>query len=929
MKGRDGDRTTGSAAPTLRTIRSLLLALPAIGLALGFSAPPQDGSARNGEQAGANGELVEPPPIAEPPRLRPDAHLLLWRAGRGQLVGLPGARTTEREAERTAAMAELSAEIGGSFPIAALWMGHLAGLLASPETDDELWCAAARVVGELRRYEHAPLVAAGLDGGLRPRRHAAAVRALHGLYGRWFRTGQEAEPFMASVAAGEGTRLLLEETFAREREANTHLLRTLGHEPSEAPQWLESPDPAVRAGAARIVANEAVAAEILTPAAALDVLLPRLEIERDVLAYEATMEAVLGLVENAPPGDPEVVRLGGILAATVARAPDERSLSAARTTARLSWDMEPEPGVVGFLDAVGWVGEVLDALRAADTGRGASDPDAILGAMGALQVLCDRVEGDMTQVHLRRHDVRLPIFEILQDPRQALDVRVEAVGLLAHFTSEDDADLLNQVLSEIADTTVLAHALLGALPSILGGFDPEHPRTGEIMTTVAALSGSRDPDLRRRALSLLGSENLAPLTAALDPANLADILVRRLGAEEVPDLRQSILGLIRRFGGPAMLQPLLELENFDELATGDLGGVAELSEALRTLADGRADETVAVATRLVDVVHDRTRLSRVQRALTLVAGLAEERASELTPAQNDLVGAWAWELHEAGVSIADALPEGGAFRRRMAEIHLVARSEEPHVNGAAPLFPEAARQHLLGVYLGEEAAGVDPPPDPAPAEAAFASALEQAVSHPDPGFGHLVLRDRARFRAGRGDRLRALEDYRALVDTGALALSDLRQAVAMIAAVAGADPAAQTSAAPERCDLLDSLVGRPSWRSEPAAVRMEDLRQLAASTHVCPPAERPARLQALVARFADLPAERPENGTPPENPPLWYGLGRDDASFAELVALRDAAQAALAPAPETPGEAPPADEGGGDAEAGGGGSGENETDGGS
>ena len=131
----------------------------------------------------------------------------------------------------------------------------------------------------------------------------------------------------------------------------------------------------------------------------------------------------------------------------------------------------------------------------------------------------------------------------------------------------------------------------------------------------------------------------------------------------------------------------------------------------------------------------------------------------------------------------------------------------------------------------------------------------------------------ASFRAGRGDRLRALEDYRALVDTGALAHSDLRQAVAMIAAVAGADPAAQTSAAPERCDLLDSLVGRPSWRSEPAAVRMEDLRQLAASTHVCPPAERPARLQALVARFADLPAERPENGTPPENPPLWYGLG--------------------------------------------------------
>lgn len=839
------------------------------------------------ENGTSEAEVTE---AAKPPLpLRPDADQLLWRAGRDRLLGLPATRAGEREVERTSALGELAVELDAATPEGAAWHVHLTSILTSPHGSDERWCAGARAVGALRRYEHAADLLGGLDDSVSPWRREATRRALHDLYGRWFATREEATPYLEQVHPGEGTRLLLEAALAGERDARTHLLRVLHHEPAAALARLADPDPELRAGAAGIVV-EAVARQALAREAAFDGLIARLEAEFDAVAFGAELEAILVLVASTPPDAPEAVRLRESLARILEGITDQRALTVARALPRVPWSTAANSAPPGILDAAQWIGRILDEVRAAESARGAPDRDAVLAVLRSLQALCDRVEGDATRLRLRRNAARGPVFEILQDLERASQVRVAAAGLLGHFALEEDAPLICVVLDGAEGTPVLSHTLLGALRSTLVHFQPESPGTAEVLARVARIAGSADPDLRRRALALLGDVKLAPLVGALDPT----FLVERLGAEEVPGLRQEILRLIGGLGRPEMLAPILALPNFDSLVAGDLARVAELAGALGPLAGGRAHETVAVARRLVAVADPATRISRLQHAVSLTAALPEAAARELTVEENDHVGSWGWDLHVAGVSLDNVLPDGAAFRARMVAVHLADRPGVPVANGHAVL-PEPARLHLVGLYLGGVAGA-----EPGPAEAAFQAALGRAIAHPDPGFANLVRRDRARIRAARGDHVRALEDYRTLAATEVLQLSDLRQAVAMI----GATPASE-AAVLETCDFLERLVRRPSWRSEPAGVRLEDLRRLSTSTHACAEAVRPDRLRRFIALLADLPAERPQNGEHSENPPLWFGLHRDSATFDELIALRDRAQAAIGP-PEPP-PAPPAD----------------------
>ncbi|MEW6070971.1 MAG: hypothetical protein AB1726_00060 [Planctomycetota bacterium] len=878
------------------------------GLLLALGAPvafPQAEPLRGADLVAGTPQEAAAETIAAPALPRPDADLLVWRAGRPRLGGLSATRAAGRESERAAARAEIERELAPGSPAAAAWSAYLASLLGGATDDPELWCAAARLAGELGRYELAPALLAGLDGGAEPRTHPAAARGLHSLYGCWFASRADAAPFVAAVAAGDGTRILVADALAREAEADAYLLRALEHDPAEALNHLASPGPAVRGGAARI-AGEAVSAQTLPREAVLAALLPQLASEGDAEAFEAVLAALLGLVRGAAPDAPEVAALRDVLAAAAQGPPGERSLAVARGLSRLPWSAGEPPSSPGALAAVGWIGGILDAVRGIEGGDRPSDPDAMLAVLDALQVLCDRIEGETVRAELRRNDARRPIFEILQDPAQPPDVRVTAVGLLGHFALGEDAPLIDAVLREAPAERALVHALLGTLRAILPGFAPGDPATGELVRTVARLAGSSNPDLRRRALAVLGDGQMAPHTSLLDPS----FLIERLGAEEVPDLQLVLLALIERAGRPALLSPLLHLPTFDRLATGDLERVARLSAALGELADDRPLERMAAAKRLVAVADDATRLSRLQRAITLVAGLSPAMARTLGEVENQRVGAWAWELHAAGISLG-SLPGGAALRARLVEIHLARPAPSLDPAGAPALLPEAARQHLLGIYRSEIAEEAGAPIDPTSAEEAFARALELAPLHSDPAFAGLVRRDRARCRAARGDQKGALEDYRALVENGVLDLTDLRQAGAMIGAQTSAEPAQAGSAARERCDLLDRLVRRPSWRSEPATVRMEDLRQLAAAAHATGPADRSARLERFAALLADLPSERPAMGSPAASPPLWGGLVRDDASFAELVRLRDAALAALAPPAGSDGAPPPAGDPGG------------------
>src|SRR6185436_8374354 len=173
----------------------------------------------------------------------------LWRAGRAIPPGLSASRVAELEAERSQALAILARSLTrGEEERITAW-------LADPETPDELWCSAARAAAALERYDLAPLFITALEPSASARRAVAARAALHQIYGRWFQRPSEVQPYLGSVESGPGTRLLLEAGRNEEARSRERLLAELAHGPTGASAWLEDPDPEVRSGAARTLAQ--------------------------------------------------------------------------------------------------------------------------------------------------------------------------------------------------------------------------------------------------------------------------------------------------------------------------------------------------------------------------------------------------------------------------------------------------------------------------------------------------------------------------------------------------------------------------------------------------------------------------------------------------------------------------------------------------
>lgn len=818
-------------------------------------------------------------PVAEARAPEP-FEVRLWRAGRAVHPGLSAARAAELEGERARAVLELDGALTRADE------ARLESLLTSAATPDELWCAAASVVAALRRYDLAPVLASALDPSASAGRAVAARASLHELYGRWFRQPSELDPFLGSVTGGEGTRLLLESNRREEERSRERLFSELAHDPTRATTWLEDPDPAVRCGAARTLAR-VFTREGESSLATLEALVAHLEGEHEPRAFHEGLQACYAPLERAGVDHPISSRLRALLI-EIARTPgDARTLSAAQALARIPWRTEGARDLGHLLSAIEALGAMLRGLTESDRRRGINDPDPLVAVLAALRECSARASAVGLRSELRASPARESLLDVLGDPMQAEAVRASAAAALGSLARPGDGPELGRLLADPAVGAQVKHALLGSLHAILIELGPDSPGALELLAAVADQTGAADADLRRRALTLLGDERLASLVVRLDPA----FLLARLGAEEGRESTLELLALLQRLGKPAQLSGLLACPRFDALG-GEPALLEGLALVLQRLAGRAGPDVMAAAARLAAVPSEETSLARLSHALALIASLDDSSAFELAPAQHRAILVWVWRVVRAGVAPRDLAAPGLAFEQRLLEVHLPrGMLDSAQADGLDP-FESAHLAALLraDVFLGAAPGGARGTKQQV--EGAFEGALALASSK-DLRFS--VLRDRARFRAAANECVKAMSDYRRLLEAGAaaevwLGIPDLRSAVELLQRLDESGGEARSATAGEACQLLQHLTARPGWRAEPASVRMQDLRDW---VRAALDSEELESLRAVDAALADLPLTQQEAQLEREPAPLWLGLTREAAWFQELLDLRVQARLGL------------------------------------
>jgi hypothetical protein len=312
-----------------------------------------------------------------------------------------------------------------------------------------------------------------------------------------------------------------------------------------------------------------------------------------------------------------------------------------------------------------------------------------------------------------------------------------------------------------------------------------------------------------------------------------------------------------------------------------------LAPLLLGLCAGAGQPTLRAAERLAEAGSLETQLAGLRHALALVAALDDSAAFALAPEEHGAVLAWVWRAVGAGLAPRELAPAGLAFEQRLLDVHLA------RTDGAS--LGAGERAHLAALlradlFLAGGPAGGAARGSKQDVEAAFEAAHELA---PATERRLLVLRDRARFRAAANECVKAMSDYRRLLEApvgeGLLGIPDLRSAVELLGRMdEGAKGRSATAA--EASELLRRIVARRGWRSEPAAVRMQDLRDW---TRTALEGGESDGLRPLAEALADLPLTQAESQLEREPAPLWLGLTREAAWFQELLDLRTRVRLAL------------------------------------
>lgn len=842
------------------------------------------------------------------PRLALRATVL--RVGREIPPNLTSARRAEREAARAEALGWLTLRLEDGDSALELWTAEVDELLADRD-QVQLWCATARCLGRLGAYERAPALAAELDADSAPRAQAARL-ALFDLFLRWFEDRAAFEAFWVEAAPSCQESAFMETARAMEREAREHLVRLLTYEPQRAEALLEHPDPRLRAAAAAALGR----ARNGESAAALEKLLAHLEQEPHGLAFQATIDALLQGLAGAPVESPELVRLREVLAR---RLREDRSADLQAPIAdalrRLKW----APTSTGDASLSAGLRLLVSQARQLSGSDSLTDRDVLVTVLDSLQALARRGESEGLDVRVELERVAPLVFDLVQDRREAEVVRIAAAQLLPRLGDAEGLRRAAEVLDAEGTSAALRYHLMAAVGELAKGLDPQSPAAQLVLDTLLARLGSEDANLRRRALEVLRAEELQPLVGGADPS----VFLNHLGLEAVPELQAQLLELVAQFGGPAQVDGLLELPNFDAIVESGPAGVARLAQTLEDLSDGDGSVLVRGAERLLAAGEEGTRVLRLREALELCAVIADGSLTGLTAAEHHAIVGWATELREA----AGTLPGGAGFLDRLLLQHL------PGCAGGAA--PEAQLEHVRALFLSDRIA-LDPEAGEAGAVLAhFDRALELATGAGDDLRRALVLRDRARFGFEVGRSVAALADYRTLfasqlpavpvaasdsaaVRRGVLDLGDLRRGGGLLAAASEAGDPEARDLAREALRVSLVLVQDPIWKLEPGPVRAQDLADLADRALGAGDAGALEQVSSIFADLPDLPPlpepteedPRPEAQAPPPGPEgaLWGGLLEDRERHQALLGLRDRLREARAAAEAEQGEGDPAGE---------------------
>ena len=798
---------------------------------------------------------------------------MILRAGMEVPPTVTANRRGERDADRGVALGWIRARLED--PEAwDLWVQIVRQLLSGTRSST-LACAAARTVGELREYRLAGELAAAL-GSPDPEVEHASRQALFALYLRWFE-----DPAAYESAGISGQEFCNEELYAValgfEKDARDRGVKLLTYEPQRASAALGDHDPRMRAaGVASLgrVGNGGTAEAIAR-------LLEHLDREIDSGAYLATIEALLQTQAAAAPDAPDLRLLREALRRTIDGDTIGLQAPAAQALARLPWAETvegPDSVLVGIDMLVDQLHQLTDPERL-------TDRDVLIASLKSLQTLCGRAGSLGLPMVEHVNGLRAQITQLIEDEQEFEGVRVASAQLLPMVGTTEDISRAVDVLDAPGSSPEFRYTLLGVLGDMTRELESDDPVARQVLITLLRRLSGDDTNLRRRALSYLTDEKLAPLTAVAE----AEVFVEALGRETVPDLQAQLLELVARHGRRAELDQLIALSNFDAVANGGPAGISHLVQAMRQLADGDALATLRGAARLLAVDNDSTRVLRLREVLRLVGGMDQAAAEGVPPNFDQAIVRWATELRQA----AGSVPGGEAFLHRLVEVHI------PGSQGAEEISATELA-HVQALFLSDLIA-LDPAAgDEAEVLARFGEALELAEEAGDVRRCALVRRDRARFQLAREEGGEALSDYRKLFLTelepdggqaaSVLELGDLRRGGELLFASVTEDDAGRLVAF-EALRVSLALVNRTTWKREPATVRAQDLSDLALrSARV----DRLDGLDLALPLFEGLPELPPEPVEGEDPTPLpaapegvsWAGLLDSREVHARLLELR-------------------------------------------
>ena len=909
MTGNERRRSPAGArlfpAPLRRRLALLLLfALPLLGLSArpiaanssqsgshsSGSAPPfadqlgtlvrQVGSFQASDYASRAAELLEQRPV-----LGGDA--LILQAGASLPIGLTARRTNELEALRTAILSDMRASIEAGDVAGGRWLRRLGELLDPdrPLAAPDLMAAAMRVGAVLDRYELAPWIAARL-GARDGRLEVAARAALYELYGAWL-PNEAAFELLPRGGPDQGERLKL---VLMSEAGEVLALRTqlLERDPSTALAAFDSPDPRVRAAAARALtllgempAGDALELErqgaplmqeLRHQGDGLTLLAERLTLEQEPAAYQAALEVFTRLgygkpaVQNHALGrDPahQPAHLAHLWLAPLAELTADPGFLEERVAlgSRLFLRGFEEPSTLG----ADGLAAALDAWGALLSGTTSPSMEAVRPVLGAVQ-------------------------RLLSTPSEGRAVRQAAVRALSSLALIDEVRAWS--LTTLEDTgapgglRVAAWGMVGQAGELVKGADRRR--------AIVALQRDLDsvaPEVAQAAFEALADPAFRKGLATEDVDHALVWAARQLAARTRNGRTEALLDLL-----DTLVATGIETESESESESNSESGPATATQpaclqALGLLVESEEPEALlrAQGDRLVRLRDLFLQLADGDDAARLIAArwlTSEFEGAEPDPARRRVQLEAALRL---AIDRQNLGAEGHVLVLTWSEEFLLNATEEVRGrwlqrNASALLETHGSKDtlthpHLFALALEHSGSRADIELDETLILTRFASAVESCAGNERHEL--VVRRDRARFLAklGRGtnELFRIDRDawLAALEARDTLARGELLSDLSLADIEALVDRAEQLSEHRVEAGLRGALVGSLGWSARDLIQRRSDLSAWLDAAEASGDAEV---LGAVLARFEHLP----EAGVGQEGDGPWSGLLEDSAGQAWL-----------------------------------------------